>query len=503
VSRQPNLYFFRDEEGYEPAEVEARIQVEDLRSIPSPVEEILDEAGLEHSIMDESKEEILHRIQTNVDTDRYEQFMEDLLDETGEKGDKANLQAYYLPGVAHQEILQKLQETDSESDTGNRLLDSVTRYRELEEISGIDIQFSVDNIGDYFSNDSLELVSENVNSLTFGEFVQKAEEEGVLEELGIDDINALRQKQQLEVEARVYTDDEILFVSNREIWDKLQTNIRDRLQEWGNSSASAGSLTLKETELLYIQNVMGGDNSGLDFSHFIDDNLNTAKYRGPRQESLTRSPVLGPAQDEGEITQVRFYYPYEDWVVQVRLHDDGHLTTTKHTQPDFANTVAEHLSTALEYREYLTSIGNRINEFAPKKENNQSHFNKRNYKKTRISAFKNLVDKYILSKSYSKSEKIVFASILTNVCIHLGKLNLDGSVYPDPDEFDESEYPDGYREMKGFLDDYFTLELTRPSQNFEVLLTHLHHIFSEVHQQPAERPVDIVNSVDQAYDLRN
>lgn len=501
MTKKPNLYFFRDEEGYDPSDIKDRIQVDDLRSVPSAVEEVLNDANLERSVLDDGKEDILYEIRNSVETDRYEEFLKDLLDEVGEKGDKANLQAYYLPGTGHQKILQALQEAGSNS--GDYILDCVSGYREVDDISAIDIAFSLDDIGNYFSKDSLELLGDNTDSLTLDEFVQKAEEEGVLEELGIEDVNALREKQELEVEARIYTELDVLFVSNREIWDKLQTNIRNRLRKWGGSSASLGNLNLKETELLYIQNVMGGDNSGLDFSHFIDDNLNSAKYRGPRQESLTRSPVLRPAQNEGQITQVRFYYPYEDWEVQVRLHEDGHLTTSKHTQADFADEIANHLSTVLNYRDYLTSIDQRISEFAPEKERNETHFNKRNYKKTRIRAFKNLVDKYIHDDSYSKSEEIVYAAIIANVCLQLGRLDLEDSRYPDPDDLEDEDYPDRYRELKSFVEDYFSLGLTRPTPEFEELLKHLHHIFSEVHKQPDDRPVDIVDSVDKIYDIRN
>ena len=501
MTRRPNLYFFRDVVGYKPSEIAERINIDDLRSEPTPVRDILDDANLDHSILDQGKHEILSEIRDAVKWQRYVDFMEEILDERGQKGDKANLQIYSLQGLNYQDLINTLEDAGSDSESGDHILNSVSQFRELDDQNAVDIQFKVVNIGDYVSQGNLEVVGDNTEAISFEHFVDLLEENDVLEDIGID-INALREKEELEAEARVYFDSGLIFVSNREIWDQLQTDIRDRINRWAGSASSTGGIQLRETELLYFQNAMSGDNSGLDFGNFIDNRLNTAKYRGPRQETLTRSNVLQPAQNEGEITQVRFYYSYDSWNVQVRIHRDGHLTTTKETRPDFANKIEDHLGTILEVRKFLTPIDERISEFASEKQRQHAHFNQRNYRVTRKRAFEKLVDDYIVDEAYSESEIQVFASILANFFISLGQMDLNSDELPNPEELDDDEYPEDYRELKTFVEDYLNLKIGIPAPEFDTLLEHINYIFTNLVTHPVKNPADIIESAEEEYDIR-
>ena len=503
MTNKPNLYFFRDREGYKPDEIEERIQVDDLRARPEPVKSVLEDAGLEKSVLDERKGRILDQIQENVSDQRYERFLYELLDERGELGDKPNLQMYKLPDVEHDGVINELEKTEDGNDIDDNLLKRVEDYRELDEKSGIDIKFVVPDVGDYFSQDELEVIgSGDKKAVSFNKVLMKLEETDLLEELGMENINALREKSELAVEARIYTESDLLFVSNRKIWDSLQTDIRDKISEWGGSTAPTGNIELKGTELLYLQNVMSGENSGLDYGGFLDNRLKTAKYRGPRQESLTRSPVLEPAQTEGEITQVRFYYPYSDWTVQIRIHDDCHLTTTKPTEPDFIDEIESHLERIFNYRYYLTPIDDRITEFAGKKQRIKSRFNERNYRKTRRKAFKKIVDNYIHDDTYNESEKEVYGAVIANILIRLGHLNLDSSQYPDPADLEKEDYPEKQRELESFYEDYFSLSLEEAPPDFVTLWHHLQHTFTNLFAQPTDSPHNLVDSVHSEYDIR-
>ncbi|WP_254861727.1 hypothetical protein [Halovivax gelatinilyticus] len=500
MTDKSNLYFFREEEGYTPAEVEQRIQVADLRDNPSAVKRILDECGISDELLEKSKDDILGQIQREVDTGRYEQFMDELLEDRGEKGDRVNVQVYKLIDIEREELQSTIENADSD-DTTDYLLRNLDYSKERKSINAIDFKFKISDIGDYFSGDNVEVVGDQDKVVMVSELMELSEQKGVFDDLDIDSINAFRERSELIVEARLYLDYNLLFVSNREIWDRLQTEIRDHVNKWGGSSAPVGSFNLRETELLYIQNVMGGDNSGLDFGDFLDGNLSTAKYRGPRQESLTLSPVLRPAQHEGQITQVRFYRQYESWPVQVRVHGDGHITTTKPTRPDFIDEIATHIDQILQWQKYLTPIDDLISEYKALKQRNSSHFNERSYRKTRKNAFKSLIDEYVVSESYGESEKQVYASIIANVILDLGKLGLSDSAYPDPPSLDVGDFPDDQREIKSFIDDYFTLKLEEAPPDFEEVWEHMHYILTKEFTQPDDTPLDIVMAADQKYNI--
>lgn len=523
----PNLYFFRDFEGYSPNEMEKRLHVDDIRDAPDPVSDILEDAGLEQSLLEKEKSEIFYQLNSHTESERYERFLRELWNERGQEGDKANLQFYQIESDLGEELINHIEEGNG-SETTDRLLDSISYFRrkdlDRENLSihsesdqeftdggtdddpkdfAVDIQFQLIDIEESFDSENIELIGTGeTNIVAFDELRQLLEQEGILEEIGIDRINALRQTNELEVEARYYNKSGILFVSNRDIWDKLQTDIRDRINEWGGSMASTGNPQLRETDLLYIQNVMEGDNSGLDYDNFhMDNRLNTAKYRGPRRESMTRSPVLTPAKEQGEITQVRFYYAYDNWEVQVRLHSDGHITTTMPTKPDFASMLERNLEKINLNDDFLTPIDERISAFARAKQRAETRFNERSYRSTRKAAFGSLVEKYIRDDLYEESEEEVYAAIICSICLRFGQLDLDASRYPNPNEIDDDDYPEDYRELASFIEDYFSYELVAAPPDFEQILEHLNHVFTVSFVQNQRDPTKLIDAVQGTYDL--
>ncbi|SNR56562.1 hypothetical protein SAMN06264855_1163 [Halorubrum vacuolatum] len=249
-----------------------------------------------------------------------------------------------------------------------------------------------------------------------------------------------------------------------------------------------------------LQNLMRGDNSGLDYSDFRDSSVNTARYRGDRSESLYGSPVLEPAHEEGRITQVRFYVDYDDGTVekpvQVQAYNDGHINTTKPTQEDFLNELEGHLAAIRDHREFLDPLDDLIDEyvyqafggsFASPEEVHRERVNR---------AFSSLVNNYFDEDDYQDEERHVFESIIANTGIELSKLDLEDDSYPNVDEDETLPYQDG--RIEEFFEKYAVTaeETTRP--DFDKLSSHLHAL---LHQR-WDTPLEIIEEAIDDYALR-
>lgn len=251
---------------------------------------------------------------------------------------------------------------------------------------------------------------------------------------------------------------------------------------------SQDALVLRETDLLMLQNLMRGDNSGLDYGEFRDSSVNTARYRGDRSESLYGSPILEPAREEGRITQVRFYVDYDDGSgerpVQVQAYSDGHVSTTKPTQEDFLNELEENLAAIREYREFLDPLDDRIDDYVYQAFRG-SFTSPEDIHRERVNrAFNSLVTEYFDEDDYQDEERHIFESIIASIGIELSHLDLTDSAYPSVDEDELMPRQDGY--IEDFFEHYAVSAegITRP--DFELLSSHLHHMLLQGWESPLE-----------------
>lgn len=263
---------------------------------------------------------------------------------------------------------------------------------------------------------------------------------------------------------------------------------------------SQDAFEIRETELLLIQNLMRGDNSGLDYSEFRDSSVNTARYRGDRAESMYESPVLEPAREEGRITQVRFYVDYDDGTVekpvQVRAYRDGHVSTTKPTRDDFLNELEDHLASIRAYRDFLDPLDDLVSEYVYQAFRGAFTSPEDVHRERVNRAFRGLVDDYFDEDDYQDEERHVFESIIANIGIELSQLDLTDDAYPDVGEVETLPYNDGY--IEDFFEEYAVnaAETTRP--DFDLLSSHLHHLL----HQHWETPIDIIEAAIEDYALQ-
>jgi hypothetical protein len=496
MSDDPNLLFFRDR--YTNEEMASRIRTKDFRTNGHPhVESILEKAGLSHDVVLENrKSDFLSKIRANVDSEEYRSFLKGMFEEFGEKGDRVNLQFYRVDGLSYQDLVDKLEaeqepepEPEAMTDGGDSQYSSLISDFQTHEDAIVDIQFQLTDHPDDF-----ELTDD-------GYVVDKDGERVDLSELGLDldDYQRFVQTNEYTIEVRAYTDADLIAISNSKGSNKLQKAIYQSVKRWGNASANNDGFHLRETELLLIQNLLDGENSGLDYGGFLDKNLKTAKYRGDRHETLSRSEVLTPARERGKITQVRFYHRYNDGTntrpVQVRVYRDAHISTSKPTRPDFVDDVKDHIVTALDNRDYLEPYDELVNEFIDARSRDQLYDGEAAYRSSKMQAFSSLVDQYIADDTYDESESQLYEAVITNIGIELAQLDLDDSQYPAVSQ--ATDRPQRENDLKEFFEDYCDYELHSTLPDFDQLWDHLEHVINRRHQTP----VDIIETVEQDYAL--
>lgn len=492
MSSDPNLFFFRD--GYTSDEMRSRINVDHFRTDDnSLVESILEKASLERDvILENRKSDFLSKIKSNVETEEYQSFLSQMFEEHGEKGDRVKLQFYRTGELSFESLVGKLAdevEQETMTDGGDSRYSSLITDYETHDGQVVDIQFRLSD-----EPSDLELTEDGYVEDVDGDRVD-------ISELGLEDYEKVVKTNKYSVEVRAYTDAGLIAVSNSKASTTLQKALRQSLRKWGDADAGNEGFLLKETELLLMQNLMDGDNSGLDFGGFLDKNLKTAKYRGDRNETLSRSPVLSPAREQGTITQARFYHMYDDGTgprpVQVRVYHDGHISSSKPTKPDFVDTVTEHFLTVFKYRDYIQPLDELISEFIDDRFRDELYSGEDSYRSNKMQAFGSLVDQYINSNSFDESERPVFEATFANIGIELSQLDLTSDEYPEVEE--ASDRPEKETDLKEFFENYSDYVLKSTQPDFDNLWMHLEYV---INRQSHDSPIDIIETAIEEYALR-
>jgi len=220
------LYFFRDEVGYEPDEMLARLSVGDIRNRDNePVEHMLSHTPVSGQDLMEPADELYDTLENKLTTGGYESFIRSLFEHCGEKGDKFNLQFYLGVGLDYETVLENAQENirdkDPEDLLGKGLSKSLIEYEERG--SGvIDLRFVKAKTTAYDLSE-IEDVDEDI--------VSGSTPTGV--------------------EVRVYTEDNIVAISNRGMDDEDKNRVRQVIQSWSGGQVRSGT-DLMANELLTL-----------------------------------------------------------------------------------------------------------------------------------------------------------------------------------------------------------------------------------------------------------
>lgn len=487
MSDNPNLYFFRD--SYEDEEMVSRISTADFRDAPQ-MEDVLEKIELdEEYISDNPKETFLAEIESRLGADAYREFLEDIFEIHGEKGDRANLQFYRSEGLSFKELVSHLESNHAqEAVTDGGQPDYSSHITDFDTYDGtiVDIEFQ-------FSGDATGMEIEDEG------YAKDGQGRTDINNLDVSNYEELVTVGEYTIEVRAYIEQGVIAVSNSKGSNELRKDLQRTVSRWADASSTNIGFRLRGTELLLLQNLMEGDNSGLDYSGFLDRNLNTAKYRGDRNETLSRSRVLDPAQNQGHLTQARFYYSYDDGTgprpVQVRVYDDAHVSTSKPTEPDFIDTLVVHFSTLFEHREYLVPFDDLIDNLTDMLDRD-IYDRGYSYPRSKRQALGSVVDQYIGADSFEKSEGDVFEAVIANIGIKLSQLDLTQSKYPDVKT--ATDRPEKEGDLREFFEDYAGSDVDMTPPDFDELWRHLEHILSS---EDHDSPISAVETAKQQYAL--
>jgi hypothetical protein len=183
----------------------------------------------------------------------------------------------------------------------------------------------------------------------------------------------------------------------------------------------------------------------------------------------------------------------------VRAYRDGHVTTSRPTEPDFADTVVKHLLTILEYKEDLQRVEALIEGFIDQLFQKMILDGSNSYKSRMTQAMEDSAHEFfdVEDPSFQEVEIQAYRSVIANVGKSLLEIEinqgLDSDGFPNVSTIDDS--PDYLVEVNRFFDDMAEFELGQPNYDFNRLWNHLSAILNEGH----DSPISILRSLETKY----
>ena len=453
------VYFFRDVVDYTHEEMRNRIRITDVRNDDlDTVEALIERPDITNSTLGLPEEDLLSTLRNKLGKIDYERFIKNIFLEAGKKGDKFNLQFYFSNEIEYDDIRSNaesaVQDEDPEELVSKPTRQSLCRCKERGQ-GILDLRFVVGH-----------------RDLDTGVGVDDEDTES---EAVVDPSYA---------EARIYTSEQVVAISNRGLDDKSLNSIRSTINRWTDGEVSTET-TLEENELMAIQNALDGKNYGIDYG-FDKNDISTASYRGTQAVSPSGSDIVRPATQNGYIKTLRFYAPYtnngRDIGVLIRTHRDGHATASKQTEPEYIDELVEILRNVRDNADMLVSVDDRIGQYRRELVNRKITGNLRNYKRKMNLGLNNAMDLCIPESNREPVEAEMFKSVIFNIGIELVILNLSA----DLEDKTAPEYPGKRERLEQLFEHYAKFVLEDPNTDFEVVWGHLHSLLSGDYNSPIE-----------------
>lgn len=219
-----NLFFFRDQVGYDRNEKIDRVKRHHISLDNSIISEYVEEYDVSVDDLDDpGKNKLLSTLHHGLGDDTFTDLVNELYDEFGEEGDTFNIKAYDLDSdIDEEDLLDTVEslEQDGLSRENFSYLLEIEDYVDREEEGVIDISFNITGKREHLSPDEILL---------------ETSEGGQVE---LDDVTdeppaGVTRREQYTVEVRVYSDAGLLAISNSRIDKTLQGEIRSAIQRWG------------------------------------------------------------------------------------------------------------------------------------------------------------------------------------------------------------------------------------------------------------------------------
>lgn len=353
-------FLFRDR--YSISEKIRRIPTARISAETPEINSRLQDLSLPESEVDRlGKNDFCQEAEEQLSDFKYRNLISTLFRKYGVKGDKFNMQLFVAEESLSHGVLEaraaKYEEERIDSDF-NSLTDPIVLADSHVEEDYIDLQFRT----------TAQLEDINPDEKIPIQIIDR-ETGDTVEQYGPD--YSIKAPARYRVETRVYTETEIIAVSNySKINDGLKTDLAKTVtslarDETGNGVGDTHRMDLNETELLLLLQEMEGNISGLGYTLEIAG-VDTADFTGQRDEDMVDTDVIRAADEAGQIRKIKFYVdhpgaePDDERDVMLRIFDDGHLTTSKPVPANLLNAIVAQIHDIQGYNEFLTPLSELI-----------------------------------------------------------------------------------------------------------------------------------------------
>ena len=244
----------------------------------------------------------------------------------------------------------------------------------------------------------------------------------------------------------------------------------------------AGEIELRETELIVMQHLLGGDNFGAGYDEFRNKNLNAAQFKTDRRGNIYRTAVVETAQAGGRLAELRFRIeaPTEDEdskrQIKVVTNRDGFFRSRQRAQDELLDQFFGNLAIVLGYRDKLVPLDKRLDDYIEYKNFGMGESRRRLLMEV-DRAFKNLIKQNFNAMEFDKGEIEVYMSIIANAGIELSKIDLTDDELPSVTGFDGDNI-DYFGKVSDFFETYAAYVEDGFRPDFDLLAGHLHHILT-------------------------
>lgn len=265
----------------------------------------------------------------------------------------------------------------------------------------------------------------------------------------------------------------------------------------------AGEIELKETELLLLQHLLGGDNFGAGYDDFRNKNINAAQFKANHRGDLYRTTVVERAQEGGRLSELHFRievpsrHDDPDREINVVANREGFFRSRQKGPHTLLDQFIGNLAIVREYRDKLIPLDELLEDYIEQKTLSIGQTRK-NEVMTINRAFKELVDEHLNGLEYDAEEIEIYKAIVANTGIALSSLPLRNDEYPDIGEFDGSRL-DYRRKISEFFEVYAVRVEGNTRPDFDLLAGHLYYILNKPDEYDA--PTELLEFIESTYDI--
>jgi hypothetical protein len=273
----------------------------------------------------------------------------------------------------------------------------------------------------------------------------------------------------------------------------------------GGEKMVAGEIELKETELLLMQHLLGGENFGAGYDDFRNKGLSAAQFQAEHRGNMYTTDVVGRAAEGGRLNELNFSIelPLDEEdesarEIDITAYRDGYFRSDNNTPTKLVDRFFGNLAIILQYRNKLTPLNQLLDNYIEEKSFGlDAGRDTERMKKSR--AFENLIKDKFSAFEVNESEIAVYQSIIANVGIELCKLNLADDEYPNITGFDGDSIDYNGGDISEFFNVYATFVEDGYRPDFDLVAGHLYHIMTNSDEYNSLN--GMLNYIEDTYDI--